>query len=184
MKPTNEGGPMSARTQRRLLAATIAVALAAAPALVLGHVELVSSDPAAGSNLHTAPAEVTLTFDGELDPDGSGFTVTDHHGDEVGSGEVDLDVADRNVLAGTVSIGEPGVYAVEWTVLGTDGHEIAGSFSFGYDTDEEIPEGQGGHGHENPDTALPATSVSPATLAGLLLIILAGLVAVRRLAVR
>jgi len=176
---------MSAPTWRRLLAATtVAVALAAAPALVLGHVELVSSDPEAGTNLPTAPTEVTLTFDGELDPDGSGFTVTDLHGDEVGSGEVDLDVADRNVLAGAVSISEPGVYTVGWTVLGTDGHEIAGSFSFGYDTDDEIPEGEDGHGHENPDTAIPASSASPATLAGLLLILLAGLAAVRRLAVR
>jgi methionine-rich copper-binding protein CopC len=172
-------------SRRPLAAATAALALAAVPALALGHVELVSSDPHAGENLDAAPSEVTLTFDGELDPDGSGFSVVDHHGDEVGGGEVDLDVADRNVLAGAVMIDEPGVYTVEWTVLGTDGHEITGSFSFGYATDEEIPEGAGGgHGHENPDTALPASGASLLTAAGLLLVLLAGTVAVRRAAVR
>ena len=139
----------------------------------------------AGSNLDTVPTEVTLTFDGELDPDGSGFTVTDHHGEEVGSGEVDLDVADRNVLAGTVTIDESGIYTVAWTVLGADGHEISGSFSFGYATDDDIPGGEdAGHGHENPDTALAMGGSSPLTAVGALLIVLAGIVAVRRAAVR
>lgn len=171
--------------RRTLTAMIVALGVAASPGQALGHVELVSASPEAGSNLDAAPTEVTLTFDGELDPDGSGFTVTDHHGDAVGSGEVDLDVADRNVLAGTVTIDEPGVYTVAWTVLGADGHEISGSFSFGYATDEEIPEGEGGgHGHESPDTALPTGGASPHTAAGALLLLLAGIVAVRRAAVR
>lgn len=170
----------------RFVAATsLALGLSAMPALALGHVAFVSSDPEAGTNLDTAPTEVILTFDGELDPGGSGFTVTDHRGDEVGNGEVDLDVADRNVVAGPVTIDEPGVYTVKWTVLGADGHEISGSFSFGYATDEEISQGEGsGHGHENPDTALPLGGPSALTAAGLLLGLLAGLAAVRRVAVR
>jgi methionine-rich copper-binding protein CopC len=172
--------------RRRLpLAATLALALWAAPAIVLGHVGLVGSDPEAGTNLDAAPTEVTLTFDGELDPDGSSFTVSDHHGEVVGSGDVDLDIADRNVLSGPVSISEPGVYTVGWTVLGADGHEIGGSFSFGYATDEAIPPGgESGHGHENPDTALPMQGPPPTTLTGLLLLAMAGLLGIRRLAVR
>jgi hypothetical protein len=83
-----------------------------------------------------------------------------------------------------VSISEPGVYTVEWTVLGADDHEITGSFSFGYATDEEIPEGENGHGHENPDTALPAAGPGTTTLAGLLLVVLAALATVRRVLVR
>jgi methionine-rich copper-binding protein CopC len=173
---------------RSLAALVVAAALAALPAVAMAHAELVSSDPEAGANLDTAPTEVTLTFDDELDPDGSGFTVTDHHGDEVGTGELDLDVADRNVVRGAVSISEPGVYTVEWTILGLDGHEISGSFSFGYQSDEEIPEGEGGeHGHENPDTAMPlALPASPsfATVAGILLVLLATGAAIRRSSVR
>jgi methionine-rich copper-binding protein CopC len=176
---------MSPQTTLRLITAIVlAGALGAVPAVALAHVELVSSDPEPGSNLETPPDEVTLTFDGELDPDGSSFTVEDHHGEVVGEGVVDLDVADRNVMAGTVSISEPGVYTVEWTVLGADDHEITGSFSFGYATDEEIPEGEDGHGHENPDTALPAAGPGTTTLAGLLLVVLAALATVRRVLVR
>jgi methionine-rich copper-binding protein CopC len=151
---------MSPQTTLRLITAIVlAGALGAVPAVALAHVELVSSDPEPGSNLETPPDEVTLTFDGELDPDGSSFTVEDHHGEVVGEGVVDLDVADRNVMAGTVSISEPGVYTVEWTVLGADGHE-------------------------NPDTALPAAGPGTTTLAGLLLVVLAALATVRRVLVR
>jgi methionine-rich copper-binding protein CopC len=172
---------------RSLFALAVAGTLAAFPAVASAHAELVSSDPVAGSNLDAAPTEVTLTFDDELEPDGSGFTVTDHHGDEVGSGELDLDVADRNVLSGAVTITEPGVYTVAWTVLGADGHEISGTFSFGYQTDEEIPEGEGdGHGHENPDTAMPAKGGAPGapTLIGIALLLLAAPLAIRRASVR
>lgn len=162
-------------TARRLLAALVAsLVLAAVPAVASAHVHLVSTSPEGGASLNDAPDEVTLTFDGELDPAASGFTVHGQGGVEVGSGEVDLDVADRNVLRGAVTISEPGVYTVEWTVLGTDGHEITGSFSFGYATDEEIP-----------DTALAASrGVTPLAAVGLLLVALAGAASVRRAVVR
>jgi methionine-rich copper-binding protein CopC len=174
-----------ARPFRRSLAAfALGAALAALPAVAVAHAELVASDPEAGANLDAAPSEVTLTFDDELEADGSSFTVTDHHGDEVGSGTLDLDVPDRNVLAGAVSISEPGVYTVEWTVLGIDGHEITGSFSFGYATDEEIPEAEDGHGHESPDTALHEPARAPLVPIGLGLLAAAALLAVRRFAVR
>lgn len=165
-----------------VLALVVALVLGAVPAVAAAHVELESSSPAAGANLDAAPTEVTLTFDGELDPDGSSFTVVDHHGEEVGGGGVDLDVADRNVLTGPVTIGEPGVYTVEWTVLGVDGHEISGEFSFGYATDEEIPEGESdGHGHESPDTAMgPSRTGSPLSGVGLALLGLAAVLGLRR----
>jgi methionine-rich copper-binding protein CopC len=141
------------------------------------HVDLVSSTPPAGANLEVAPTRVTLTFDGELDPAGSSFTVTDPQGEEVGSGTVDLQVADRNVLDGEVAISEPGVYTVAWSVLGVDGHEIAGSFTFGYAT----------AGAGTPDTAASMVEPAPAsalTIAGMLLVVLAGLRLIRSAAVR
>jgi methionine-rich copper-binding protein CopC len=168
---------------RPIAALALGAALAAVPAVAAAHAELVSSDPAAGASLDTAPSEVTLTFDDELDPDGSSFTVTDHHGEVVGTGAVDLGVADRNVLRGTVTITEPGVYTVGWTVVGIDGHEIGGAFQFGYATDEEIPAGGGGDGHENPDTALSAPA-APLVPLGLALLCVAALIAIRRVAVR
>lgn len=172
---------------RRLLTPLVAgLLMATIPAVATAHVHLVSTSPEAGANLEDAPDEVTLTFDGELDPAGSGFTVNDHHGEEVGSGEFDLAVADRSVLRGAVNITEPGVYTVDWTVLGVDGHEITGSFSFGYASDAEIPDGEGdGHEYESPDTAI-ATSrgASPLTATGLLLLMLAAVASLRRAVVR
>jgi methionine-rich copper-binding protein CopC len=167
-----------------LVAAAATLAVLIAPAVVAAHVELVSSTPAAGANLDSAPTEVTVTFDDELDPDFSSFTVTDADGDEVGGGEVDLMVADRNVLSGAVTITDPGVYAVTYAVTGIDGHEIDGNFSFGFNADEEIPEPTGVEEHEGPDTALPRPDALLATLGGALLLVMAVAMAVRRKALR
>ena len=173
------------RTPARLLLITLATAaLLAIPAVASAHVELISSSPEAGANLDTAPTEVTVTFDDELDPDHSTFTVTDADGNEVGSGEVDLTVADRNVLRGDVSVSDPGVYTVSYTVAGVDGHEIEGTFSFGYNTDAAIPEPTGGEHDEDPDTALPYGQPSPLPVVGALLIGLAAVLGVRRLGLR
>jgi methionine-rich copper-binding protein CopC len=166
---------------RTLLAgASIAALLAALPAVAAAHAELESSDPAAGENLDTAPTEVTLTFSEELDPDGSSFTVTDADGHEVGSGEVDLTVADRNVMAGDVTISDPGVYTVEYSVVAADGHESGGTISFGYNADEAIPESTSA---EPPNTALAGPGMPMAAL-GWLLVALAAVIGVRRLALR
>jgi methionine-rich copper-binding protein CopC len=170
------------RFMRNLARLALAVAAAsvwlAAPPAVMGHVELISSSPQAGDNLDAAPTEVTLTFDDELDPDRSSFTVTDADGGTVGSGEVDLTVADRNVMTGAVSITDPGVYTVGYRVVGVDGHVLGGAFSFGFNALRQIPEPT--EGEEGPDTAMPAPEPSIVQLAGGLLLGLAILIGVRR----
>jgi methionine-rich copper-binding protein CopC len=118
---------------------------------VTAHVELITSSPAAGTNLPTAPTEVTITFDDELDPDLSSFTVAGAGSVNVGGGEVDLTVADRNVMSGPVTITQPGVYTVSYHVAGVDGHALEGSFSFGYQATSAIPEPTG---DESPDAAM------------------------------
>jgi methionine-rich copper-binding protein CopC len=173
------------RIRARLLFTMLAtVALLAVPAVASAHVELISSSPEAGANLDTAPTEVTVTFDDELDPDHSSFSVADSDGNEVGSGEVDLTVADRNLMRGDVTITDPGVYTVSYTVAGVDGHEIEGTFSFGFNTDEAIPEPTGGEHDEGPDTALPYGQPSPLPVIGALLVGAAAVLGVRRLALR
>lgn len=174
---------MMGTTARMLTAAAVVAALLGIPSGVLGHVELVSTAPASGDNLDSAPTEVTITFDDELDPDLSSFTVTDADGNEVGDGGVDLTVADRNVLVGGVTITAPGVYTVSYTVAGIDGHSIEGAFSFGYNADEDIPEPTGGE-EENPDTALPRTPLPILAILGGLLFAAGALVGSRRLAAR
>jgi copper resistance protein C len=156
--------------------------MAAFASAVAAHVELISSSPVAGANLLTIPTEVTITFDDELDPDLSHFEVTDAASVEVGSGEVDLTVADRNVMTGPVTITAPGVYTVSYTVGGVDGHVLAGVFSFGYRATSAIPGPAGGEG---ADTAMtPRRDTSLLVLLGSVLLMASGVIAARRIGAR
>ena len=156
--------------------------MAGAASIVAGHVELISSSPVAGANLSAIPTEVTITFDDELDPDLSHFEVTDAASVEVGSGEVDLTVADRNVMRGPVTITAPGVYTVSYTVGGVDGHVLEGSFSFGYQATSTIPGPTAGEG---ADTAMtPRGGASGLVLLGWILLIASGVMAARRIRAR
>jgi methionine-rich copper-binding protein CopC len=152
---------VTTRSLVALLAAAFLIAISASAAAA--HVVLQSSSPAAGANLQVAPGTVTITFDDELDPDLSNFTVTGPGTASVGGGTVDLTVADRNVMTGSVTITEPGVYTVTYQVAGVDGHRLGGSFSFGYRTALAIPNPSAGEG---PDTAMarPAGNGVPVLL--------------------
>lgn len=123
---------LDARTRRLVLPAVVALLLLGPPASVRAHAELVSASPAAGAVLTTAPAEVTLVFDAELDPESSAFSVTAASGSLVGEGEVDLTVAGRNELSGSVTIVEPGRYTVAWNAASIDGHSEPGELAFEY----------------------------------------------------
>lgn len=156
--------------------------MAASASLVAAHVELISSSPVAGANLSTVPTQVTITFDDELDPDLSHFEVTDSASVQVGSGQVDLTVANRNVMTGAVTITAPGVYTVSYTVAGVDRHVLEGTFSFGYQATSAIPGPTGGEGS---DTAMaPRGGPSVLILPGWILLLAAGVTAVRRIGAR
>lgn len=132
----------------RPAALLLAALLAAIPATANAHAELVTTDPVAGGVLDAPPTEVALTFDGELAPDGSGFTVTDANGTEVGSGMLDLEVAERNVLRGPFEAEAEGRYEVAWSAVAVDGHREEGTFAFTI----------GSSRPDTPDTALPGPS--------------------------
>lgn len=143
----------------RLVPLAIAAALLALPSAAAAHAELVSSSPADGSTLTTPPGEVVLTFDDELDPDKSSFTLTDAGGDEVGSGEVDLEVADRNILRGSVDVSSEGVYTVTYAAAAADGHLTEGTITFTYGANAA------------PNTAMPLPGTGLATLLGVVLLL-------------
>lgn len=142
---------------RFLLGAVVALGLTLGlPMAALAHTELTESSPADGAQLDEPPTEVVLTFEGEISED-STFTVTDADGTEVGSGELDLDVADRNVLRGDVTITEDGTYAVAYSIVGEDGDPIEGELSFAV--------GEAAPGTTAPNTAMmPAAGLNPAPL--------------------
>ncbi len=150
---------MDRRVMLRMgLLPTLAFAIALLfPASAAAHAELTSTNPADGDELTGPPDEVVMTFGGELDPEGSGFVVTDANGTEVGTGAVDLEVAERNEMRGAVDITGPGEYTVSWTSAAADGHPEEGSFTFSVAAPDESP-GSG----ETPDTAASASSVPSA----------------------
>jgi hypothetical protein len=160
-----------------LPALALAVALLA-PAPVAAHASLTSTTPADGEELTSPPDEVVMTFDGELDPEGSGFVVTDADGTEVGAGEVDLEVAERNEMRGVVDVSGPGAYTVAWTSAAADGHPEEGTFTFSV-VDPDAAAG----GQDTPNTALPAQpGLHPFVLAGLALLAMAALGGIRTVA--
>lgn len=148
-----------------LLAATAWAILAASP--VAAHERLVASDPEADAVLADTPETVTLTFSGELEAD-SGFEILDATGTVVGTGGLDLDVAERNVLHGAVAITVPGRYVVRWTITGLDGHALAGELAFSVG--------------DPPDTAMRVPGAVAVT--GVILVLGAGVLGIRRLAAR
>jgi methionine-rich copper-binding protein CopC len=156
-----------------------AVVLLAIPAAVAAHAGLESSTPEAGVDLDAPPAEVVLTFSGELGPD-SAFVVTDADGTIVGEGGLDLDVADRNVLSGAVDITQPGVYTVAWTAVSIDGHAEEGTFAFGFQSDAAADASAAHDEAPSPDTAMPAPGMPGAMQAVGLALVLASIVIIGR----
>lgn len=156
--------------RRAVLATFLAVAATALPDLALGHAEFVSSAPADDEVVTEPPTDVVITFEGELQPEGSGFRVAGPGG-EVGSGSVDLEVAERNVLRGAVSISQAGIYTVKWTVVAEDGDQQIGDFSFTVG-DRAVPETNLAVSFEPMRLAL--------MLAGAALLFAAGTIATRR----
>lgn len=153
------------RSTRTAIGAAIALVVAMPPVAALAHAGLASSSPAAGVTLTTPPAAVTLVFDDELQPDGTGFTVTDPDGVAIGEGELDLAVAGRNEVSGGVEIDSPGTYTVTWTAVAADGHQEEGEFVFSVATAAEAPN----------TAAIPPGPEVPATLGSILLVVAVGI---------
>lgn len=116
-----------------LLAATVLTLLGAlAPTAALAHDHIVSSDPADGAHLTSAPRAITLTFsDTPLDVSPK-VKVTAADGTVVAEGAPTIkDTAATFALPDTVPGGE---LTVDWRVVSADGHPIEGSFTFTVDS--------------------------------------------------
>ncbi|TME31262.1 MAG: hypothetical protein E6I62_07545 [Chloroflexi bacterium] len=124
--------PGSARV--RLLAAAgagLAVAIGLASP-VMAHALLASSQPAAGSNLSTAPTDIVLTFTEAPDPKLSSIQVLGSTGTSVTAGPTTAVAGSPTKLQVGLRPLKPGVYTVTWTTVSSvDGHLARGSFAFG-----------------------------------------------------
>jgi copper resistance protein C len=87
---------------------------------------LVAVDPADGAVLDDAPAEITLTFSGELLGTGAEAAVTTPGGTEPAGVEVDGEVVTLALPEGLPG----GDWTVAWRVVSTDGHPMDGSLGY------------------------------------------------------
>jgi methionine-rich copper-binding protein CopC len=116
------------RGVRRTSAALLVVAAALALALpVWAHAELVSTVPAAGATVPSGLWELSLTF---TEPIGRGSQVVVYAEQFQPVAGVTNEVDDTKLRARfTTALGE-GVYTVQWTAIGADGHPVEGSYQF------------------------------------------------------
>lgn len=154
------------RVSIALAALVLGVVLACIPlgALSAGaHDQLVSSTPESGQTLSEAPAEATLEFSGEVAELGSEVALLREGEDVELSGELKFEGTKVTVPLPEL---EPGAYELNWRVVSSDGHPIAGTVPFiigeqgGYegimnepqdpnDFEGEIPSAQQGDESEN-----------------------------------
>jgi len=113
-----------------LLVAALAVLLGALPAAA--HDYLVSSDPADGSTVTTAPTEVTLTFDAAVLSTGNGATVLAVTGPGGKHYETGCPVVKNDDLSAAVRLGPAGTYTATWRIVSSDGHPVSDSIRFRY----------------------------------------------------
>jgi len=150
-------------TALELLGASILAALAVT-ATVSAHAEYESSAPAAGEVVATAPASVTVNFNGEMQktPGTYALTVTSPAG-AVTAGAPTVSADGRSM---TVSL-QPGLangtYTVGWMTTGAeDGHERSGTFMFSVgaaSAPAPMPTPMPADDHDHGDTADPGSSM-------------------------
>lgn len=157
-------------THRIISRITPVVAVAAATAVVLApaasaHDQLISTNPASGSHLATAPKDLSLTFNTTPLTVGNQIVVR-------GPGDPAAPVVPK--LSGrTLSIPFTahgnGAYQVTWRVVSSDGHPISGSFGFtleGEKTSASTPGGEAppaSSSHSVSSGQRPVASTTPAT---------------------
>ncbi len=117
------------RTIGTVLCAVLSVGLlwgSAAPASA--HDQLVSTEPADGSTVASAPATVVATFSSDLIDLSQDMIVTTPDGTRLTG--LDVTVSGRQVSAQLPDGLGAGDYTVAWRVVSSDGHPIEGRYGF------------------------------------------------------
>ncbi len=112
------------------LLVTALATLLALPGQALAHAELLSTDPAAGTVLDTAPEHITLSFSEPVEISLGAIRLFDGDGASVEVGAAShpggADTAVR-VEIGSIPNGS---YVVDWRVVSADSHPVQGAFTF------------------------------------------------------
>lgn len=133
-RPFTGGLPSGHRAEmlgRLTLLALLALAAILRPGVGQAHAAIVSSEPAPGQRLASAPGVVTLRFTEPINGRLSRATIIDPTGRQFEGG-----VSGSQEIRVRLSTDAPGIYRVAWTTVSTlDGHTLSGGFRFGVRVD-------------------------------------------------
>ena len=118
----------------RALAILVLLVPAAFPAAAQAHASLLRTDPAAGTEVAHAPAQIVLHFDQQVAD--AGTTAVSSTGASVLSGRAHPSPGDPNALIVPLKPRlKDGDYTVRWKVVSADGHIVSGVMAIGVGLD-------------------------------------------------
>jgi methionine-rich copper-binding protein CopC len=88
------------------------------------------TEPAVGSQIHSAPNQVKIWFTEKLEPALSKIQVFDPSGQEVDKRDVTIDQSNTALLTVSLPALKPGHYKVIWRAVSVDTHVTTGNFTF------------------------------------------------------
>lgn len=119
---------LTSLTRRSAIAALLCAFLIAAPA-AFAHTHPVSMTPAADSSV-AAPANISITFSGDLEPKFSTITLSDASGKLVSIAKSAVSSTDAKIMTLALPKLPAGVYTVNWVAVSVDSHREKGDYKF------------------------------------------------------
>jgi methionine-rich copper-binding protein CopC len=99
------------------------------PSAAFAHVFPQAQSPAAGAEV-SAPENVTVVFDGPLEPAFSSLTVSNSTGKQVNTVKAQVGPNDKKSIHVALPPLPPDKYTVHWVAVASDGHRTQGDYSF------------------------------------------------------
>lgn len=117
-------------TKKNRYTVLLALLSALAAPSVWAHATLQSSTPAKDTEVAGAPKEIVMRFNENLEAAFSNAKVSDASGQVVSTEKAALDPSNASIMKLNLPVIGPGVYKVEFTAVGHDGHKRKGEFKF------------------------------------------------------
>ena len=138
-------------------ASTSAASARAMPAASIAplHAALLSSEPAAGEELVTAPSRIRLVFSEPIEASLATITLAGERGDRVVL-SANADPRDVHAVIAPVPLLQAGGYTVRWHVVSADGHRVDGSLDFTVAPGTGAEGTIAGSGTQSPSRLAPA----------------------------
>lgn len=147
---------LSLRQFRTVLLGVLAVVVAViglAPAGAAAHTTFLSSNPADGAVLATAPTQVSMVFADSVPLDSATLLLIDAAGVRTELTPLRHGADDSTIVADLPAL-EPGDVTVRWTLVGVDGHVLTGRVAFTIAAAAAVP------GDTVTDSVVPSTAVA------------------------